>query len=113
MTYDTDPRTSHDELTAPDAHYVVTKGDDATFVCTAAADAACHRYPDCECEFWTTECFTEGRPVHNECWIVPWINADIEASMHPEEPIRQGAHRVVTDWTGDGVVWFYEEEIRG
>lgn len=42
-----------------------------SFTCTAPADAACHQYPDCECEHWGDD-HEHPTVTHATCWLTEW-----------------------------------------
>lgn len=89
---------------------------DGTFICDGGNDAICHNYPTCECEVWDAE--THDKPEgdhanspHDECWMLPWLNAvtpaDTSADNLRDDQIHDG--EVLLSWEGEGVVWVYAE----
>lgn len=94
---------------------------DGRFVCTAAPEARCRNYPDCDCETWTLDLHGEKpaaghEPVpQGECWIKPWLDAvelgdtyagDDSHGMHfPDGPVDH-------EWQGDYLTWQYADATR-
>lgn len=68
-------------------HYVtVTPGtfdedadwrDEATvkFECRGDQDSECHKYPDCDCEYWDDN-HEHPRVKHDECWMQGWFESE-------------------------------------
>lgn len=100
------------ELTTDNPHRIV----DGRFVCTANADASCHRYPGCECESWSEEHDAEHPPVqHDACWLAGWFDAVPLEDMYVAE---DGAYGFLgyqfpdgpIDWEyDDGIEWHYTD----
>lgn len=85
-------------------------------ICEGGANAECHVYPDCDCEYWDHE---EGTDKHRHpsvphatCWAIEWTNAtDLSDSSDDElfgDQIVPG--RVELTWEGDYVLWRYAPE---
>jgi hypothetical protein len=76
----------------------------AKYECRASKEAACHRYPDCECE---VPC-DHPKIQQDECWTESWMNesCDRECFVGPRgTPVHDGAVHV--SFNGDCVEWEY------
>lgn len=53
------------------------------FECRGSRDNSCHRYPDCECEYWGDDHEKEHPvTVHDECWMQGWFDAGDYAAIY-------------------------------
>lgn len=106
----------------PQVHFI----RDGRFVCVAEATADCHNYPACECDQWdmelhghlpgsTPEPGHENVP-HDECWIVPWVEASSLADSYEDgdgysdDQFPDGP--VTTSWECDYVLWSYADDTQ-
>lgn len=99
------------------------------FVCKGDDSAACHHWPDCECEAWGPEHgWPDGEPMpghgnvqQSSCWIDPWFNDGLSHvqdwldSWEGDED-APGLDDLISGpieylWQGDYMTWEYASGV--
>jgi hypothetical protein len=85
-------------------------------VCDGDRERKCHWYPACDDhELWPCGC---EYVAHDECWIVPWINASsLDDSCYDDALDRRDPEtlgfpdgEIEWEWEGEFVLWNYAGE---
>ena len=95
-------------------HTMTITDGSPVFTCTGDSTAACHQYPDCDCESWVPGEHEHPSSSHDECHLAGWYKRPEEtAEMFVEDGdvMPQNASGPIDiEWDECPLWWFEEQE---